>query len=277
MAGRSELNVFDYTDYRGYLRDYYLEQKKRRAFSFRKFSQEGGLKAPNYLKLVIDGARNLTDTTARKFAKAIRLSGEPREYFLELVRFNQAKNSAEHDEVYAKLSGFRRYHAARTLEQAHAAYHSHWYLPAIRELAAARSFKNDPGWIAAHMKPRISPSEAKRAIEILLELGFLVLNDGGGLTQGHAVLSTGPETIGLHIASYHRQMIERAKLSIDEVSARERDISSLTLCIGERNLKLIKQRIRRFRRELVELAVLDEDPSQVIQVNFQLFPLSESC
>ncbi len=277
MAERSDLEVYDYLDHRAFLRDFYLEQKGKRPFSFRKFSQEAGLKSPNYPKLVIDGQRNLSDAMARQFAKALKLSGESRDYFLELVRFNQATTPAARDEAYAKLTGFHRYHAGRTLEQAHAAYHATWYLPAIRELAAARAFKSDPAWIAAHMKPRITRLEAKQALDILLELGLLVRNDRGELKQGQAVVSTGPETQGLHIANYHREMIGRARLAIDEHRAGERDISSLTLCVGEEGLRLIKERIQRFRRELVELAVLEDAPRQVIQVNFQLFPLSEIC
>lgn len=277
MAERSEINVFDYLDYRALLRDYYLEQKTRRGLSYRKFSAEGGLRSPNHLKLAIDGARNLTDTSARQFAKALRLTGEARDYFLELVRFNQATTIAARNDAYSKLTGYHRYHGAQGLEQCHAAYHSTWYLPAIRELAFSPAFRADPAWIAGHLKPRISRAEAKAALDVLLELGLLVRDARGTIKLGQAVLSTGAETRGIHIANYHREMIDRAKLAIDEHDALDRDISSLTLCVGAGGLKLVKERVQRFRRELVELALLEEAPQQVIQVNFQVFPLSEVC
>jgi hypothetical protein len=41
-------------------------------------------------------------------------------------------------------------------------------------------------------------------------------------------------------------------------------------------LHAFKQRIQRVRRELLELSALEKDPEQVIQINFQLFPLSKS-
>jgi hypothetical protein len=39
-------------------------------------------------------------------------------------------------------------------------------------------------------------------------------------------------------------------------------------------LAAFKERIQRVRRELLELSALDKNPEQVIQINFQLFPLS---
>jgi uncharacterized protein (TIGR02147 family) len=58
------------------------------------------------------------------------------------------------------------------------------------------------------------------------------------------------------------------------VPARERDISSLTLCLGSGGLARLKERIQAFRRELLELAESEGQPSQVVQINFQLFPLT---
>ena len=35
-----------------------------------------------------------------------------------------------------------------------------------------------------------------------------------------------------------------------------------------------RMRIQRFRRELLELSTLEDEPRRVVQLNFQLFPLS---
>ena len=269
-------DVFDYLDYRAFLRDYYLDRKKRRGLSFRGFSKRAGLKSPNYLKLVIDGQRNLTDAMAERFARAVGLEGEGEAYFSELVRFDQARSSAERGTHYAKITGFRQYRKARPLEVAHAAYHSTWYLPAVRELAARPDFRDDPSWIAATLWPPISTSDAERALASLLELGLLVRGDDGKVCLGESLLSTGPEVQGVNVANYHRMMLERAAQAIDDVPAALRDISSLTMCLGQGGIARLKERIRRFRRELLELSAIEPCPEQVVQVNFQLFPLSRS-
>lgn len=51
-------DVFEYLDYRAFLRDYYAERKQSRGLSFRSFSKRAGLGSPNYLKLVMEGARS---------------------------------------------------------------------------------------------------------------------------------------------------------------------------------------------------------------------------
>lgn len=270
-------DVFQYLDYRAFLRDYYLDRKERgRGFSYRAFSRKAGLRSPNYLKLVIDGERNLTVSMAGRFAAACGLGGEAAQFFADLVAFNQAQTGAERNSHYARLTGFRRYRAAHQLEMAHAAYHSTWYLPAIRELAARSDFSEDPDWIAARLVPPIARAEAERGLQILLSLGLLERDAEGRVIQGEKLVSTGPETAGMHIGNYHRTMMERAAASIDLVRAAERDISSLTLCLGEDGLRRLKERIQRFRRELLELSALEDDPRQVLQINLQLFPLSKA-
>lgn len=270
-------DVFTYLDYRAFLRSAYDERKARgRGFSFRAFSRMAGLRSPNYLKLVIDGERNLSEAMAPRFAAALGLSDDAARYFVDLVAFNQARDAQGRNAAYARLSGFRRYRSAHRLELAHAAYHSTWYLPAIRELAARKGFEADPEWIAPRLRPPIPKEDARSGLATLFELGLLVQDARGRVSQGEALVSTGPETAGHHIGNYHRMMMERAAAAIDEVAAPERDVSSLTLCVGAKGLAEIKDRIQKFRRELLELSTRETDPRDVVQINFQLFPLTQS-
>jgi uncharacterized protein (TIGR02147 family) len=275
VSGRGEIDVFEYLDYRAFLRDLYLERKERgRGFSYRAFSRRAGLKSPNYLKMVIDGIRNITPAMAERFARALGLEGEGAQYFVNLVAFNQASTAAERNTHYQRLTTSRRYRKAHRIDLAHAAYHSTWYLPAIRELAARSDFSDDPDWIARTLVPAVSRIDARRAVATLVELGMLVRDSSGRLVQGEALVSTGAETRSLHIANYHRTMMERAAESIDLFPSEDRDISSLTLCLGDDGVQRLKDRIQRFRRELLEMSALEDDPVRVVQVNFQLFPLS---
>ena len=278
VTPKTPVDVYAYLDYRAFLRDFYAAKKaKSTGFSYRSFSKRAGVSSPNYLKLVVDGQRSLSAKMAEKFAQACGLDADASRYFVHLVAFNQAKTSTERSLQYGKLTSFQHYRQAHKLEIAHAAYYSDWFMPAIRELAAAREFRADPEWIADQLIPNITPLQAARALETLTDLGLLVEDEAGRLVQADALLSTGPETRGLHIAAFHRVMTQRAIESIDLVPAQERDISSLTLCLSRGGLKAFKERIQRVRRELLELSALETEPEQVVQINFQLFPLSRAA
>ncbi|MDB4987527.1 MAG: hypothetical protein JWN04_2705 [Myxococcaceae bacterium] len=270
-----DVDVFQYLDYRAFLRDYYLERKARRpGFSYRGFSRRAGLGSPNYLKLVIEGERSLTPAMAARFAKACGLADESAAFFEHLVAFNQAKSVREREDCFARLTGFRRHRSVRRLDLKHADYHSTWYLPAIRELAARADFREDPTWIARALAPRISVAQAREALKTLVELGLLAANDDGHLRQSEPLVSTGPEMHRAYVAKYHKMMMRRAAASISLFASEERDVSSLTLCLGRDGIERIKRRLRSLRRELLEMSELESDPEQVVQINFQAFPLS---
>lgn len=265
--------MFRYLDYRAYLADYY-QAKKPRGFSYRAFSRLAGLGAPNYLKLVINAQRNLTPAMAARFAEACGLRGEAARYFAQLVVFNQAGSAEARAEAYGRLMAFARCRRGHKLELAQAAYHSTWYLPAVRELVASPQFREDPEWIAQVLWPSVRPTEAKQALDTLLELGLLRRDPRGRLRQQSSVVSTGPETMGMHIANYHAEMMRRATASMELIPAASRDISALTFCVGPGGFERLKRRVQAFRRELIEMVEEEPDRGQVVQLNLQLFPLS---
>ena len=269
------IDVFEYLNYRDYLRDFYAEQKARgRGFSYRSFAKRAGVHAPNHLKRVMDGQRNLSLDMARKFARGCRLDDEAARFFVQLVRFNQATSTEARSEAYAGLIAFRQYRSAHRLDVAYAAYFSQWFVPAIREMAAQPGFRNDPAWIAKCLVPPITKTQAKRALETLQELGMLEESDDGTLQQAEPLVTTGAEAHQVHVATYHRMMLERAAASIDLVESAERDLSSVTLLVPRGGLQLLKERMRELRRELLQMQAGDGPGARVVQVGIQVYPLS---
>ena len=269
-------NVFRYLDARRFLGDYYRYKKSStRSFSYRAFSRRAGLKSPNYLKLVIDGERNLTADTAHRFGQACGLDGQELSYFLDLVAFTQAKTTDSRSARYERLIRFRQHREIHRIDIAFGQYHSMWFIPAIRELAFRDDFRDDPGWIAHQLLPNITDAEARQAVRILLELELLA-DRGGRIRPTETLITTGPEVKGMHYVQYHRAMMTRALSALDEIPAADRDISSVTLCLAADGIQRLKERIRAFRRELLDLSAQEQDLSQVVQVNFQLFPLSKA-
>jgi uncharacterized protein (TIGR02147 family) len=68
--------------------------------------------------------------------------------------------------------------------------------------------------------------------------------------------------------------MELAQEALYSVPKTHRDISTLTLSISKQGLQRMKEKIKEFRRELLEIAKADEHADRVYQLNLQLFPLS---
>jgi uncharacterized protein (TIGR02147 family) len=273
LRSRAPIDVFRYQDYRAFLAAFYA-LKKSSGLSYRRFSATVGLGAPNYLKLVIDGKRNLSPAMAQRFADACKLQGESSEYFCLLVQFNQSQTDEERNSRREQLVRFARYRQAQAVEVAQADYHSTWYIPVVRELVACPRFVGDSAWVARALRPEISEKQAERALEVLERLGFLERDAAGNYCQTSRAVSTGDQASGLHIRNYHAEMMKRATAAMETVPASEREISSLTLSVSPELLEEVARRVKELRDELVRLCDAEPSPSKVVQLNLQLFPVS---
>lgn len=276
VGARAKVDVFAFRDYRAFLRAYWERSSgEKQGFSPAEFAKSAGLRSPNYLKLVIDGERNLSVDSAHRFAEACGLRDEALSYFCALVAFNQSKTARERALHYAKLQSFRRFRASHRLDAAQSAYHAEWYIPALFELCARRDFDEDPRWIAKTLLPAISVQQAKQALAVLEELGLLVRDASERLRQAETVVETPEGPLGHHVVQFHRTMMQRAAEALDSVPRAEREIAALTLCVSEARMQELKRELEAFRHQLAVRYQADPEPERVVQVNFQLFPLSK--
>ena len=268
-------SIFDYLDYRSFLRDMFLFRKEKDSyFSYRFFSGKAGFSSPNFLKLVIDGKRNLGNGSIAKMAKGFGLKKQEQEYFENLVLMNQAENHDEKNRYYQKMISIKGIRPGKAIDKAQYEYFSKWYYPVIRELVIFGDRRHTPVQIARILEPAITAKEAERALKLLTKLGFIQQDDNGQWQQCDRVMTTGPEVKSLIIANFHREMIRLATDAIERFPADQRDITSLTLSVNQNQMEEIKKRIADFRQDMLQLACADQDEDQVIQINIQAFPMT---
>lgn len=78
--------IFDYHDYRIFLKDFFdYSKEKNGKFSFRFFAQRAGFNSGSILKLVIDGKKNLTNESINKISNGFKLKKREYEFFEKLV------------------------------------------------------------------------------------------------------------------------------------------------------------------------------------------------
>lgn len=272
-------DIYSYLSYRLYLRDYYQAAKGHvEGFSYRYLSKQAGFSSTNFLKLVMDGQRNLGEDSIDRVCRALELKAGQARFFADLVAFEQAGDHRSKNEAFERVMASRRFREARFIDQGMYQYLSHWYYPAIREMVARADFREDPVWIAGQLLPAITPHQAGQALELLQRLGLVVRDEESGrLLRGEAGVSAGHEVATLAARNFHRQMLERASESMLLVPRERRDLSALTVCISPETAQELKEEIHRLRERMMERCDRDETPSEVYQINIQLFPLTVSA
>jgi uncharacterized protein (TIGR02147 family) len=269
-------NIYEYMDYRAFLNDMFRFRKKKDSyFSYRYFSNKAGFSSPNFLKLVIEGKRNLTNASIAKVSKGFGFSKQERESFEALVFMNQAKDYEQKNHYLKKVMSIKGYNNIRRIEKKSYEYFSKWYNLAIRETVMFRGRNLTAEQIAGILNPKITTREAEKSINLLMEIGLIRKDKDGLWEQSDPALTTGPEVQSLAIANLHREMLRLATESIERYPADKRDITALTLRVNSGDMEELKRRIAHFRKELLESALVEEDTDQVIQVNIQAFPLTD--
>jgi uncharacterized protein (TIGR02147 family) len=269
-------SIFEYSDYRLYLKDFYASMKARNSrFSFRYFAGRAGFTSPNFLKLVMEGQRNLSDDSITRLAHAFKLSQQEAEFFGHLVRFNQAKTPILRSESAELMLRTREFLKMYPLQQAEFAYYANWYYIPVRELTGMPGFQENPSWIAGRLRPRITSAQAAQALKDLELLGLLTRDENGVLRQAHRTVITGNEVSSTAVARYHRDMIHLAAEAINEVPRMKREISAACVPVSAETAGKIKTMIQEFRQKILSVANEDGGGGTIYQINMQLFPLSD--
>jgi len=269
-------NIHQYLNYRSFLKDWFEAKKSsNKNYSHRLFARKAGLKSPALLSNVVSGRRNLTSSSSDAFCKAMGLSKVERRFFLWLVQLDQATTDAEKQEAWENIRASRRFRSARQIDSDSVEYLSHWYFPAIRELATCTHFQPRADWIAQTLRPKITESQARKALLLLVDLGLLVEDDSGSLQVSEASVATPMEVGGLAVHNYHRGMLERATESMEAFGPSERYLGGVTVAIPESQLSQVKAEMIRFQERLLDLCDGTTEPrDRVFQLGLQFFPLS---
>jgi uncharacterized protein (TIGR02147 family) len=273
--------IYDYTNFRLFLKDYYEEQKAEKGFTYRDFSRLTGMNSTSWLLHLIKGTKNLSADSVIRVAKALKLNKAEAEYFENMVPFTQARTNGAKDQYYQRMLSLKRKLKIAKIGEEQYDYYTKWYHPVVRSMVTKIGFGDagsgyDFALLGRCLMPPIPAREAKKSVLLLEKLGLIVKDAAGRYTQSSAVISTGDEVASLNVVNYHKQVSKLAEGAHDLSLKDERDISALTLGIGETDFHRIKARIQAFRKEIMDMAMGSEDPDRVYQLNFQLFPVGKA-
>jgi uncharacterized protein (TIGR02147 family) len=267
-------DIFTYTDYRLYLKDFCEETRKVKPFfSYRYIAQKSRLKSAGFISWVVSGKRNMSPSLTHTLASILKLGRREADYFELLVNHNQAKTTDERQHYLDRLLAFR---STRTtiVDRDRDQYYSRWYYSAVRELVALTEIR-DESQISSLLRPPITRFEAREALELLKRLGMIRLNCKKIYERTDAALTSGPNVDPAIIHGFQTATMQLAQSALHRFAKEDRDISTLTFSCNARDLARIRERVRQMRSEITGIACASENADQVFQLNTQFFPLTK--
>jgi uncharacterized protein (TIGR02147 family) len=266
--------IFDYISYREYLGFRFEEKKiKNTSFSIRSAAMQLQIN-PGTLARVLAGTRNISIELSRRISEFLRLSKSETEYFEYMVLFDQAKVLEEKNKYLSKILSIRK-GTVKVLENDQFEYFTKWHVIIIKEILSAYKFYGDFDELAKLVDPPITALEARQSVELLERLG-IVRSENGLYIVDAKNLSTPDSWKSVAISNFQHSMIRLADEALDRFPKEKRDISTASMSISEEGIKKIKEWIKLFYQDVVDIVSEDTQSSKVYELNIQLFPISKN-
>ena len=267
------VSIFNYLDYRDYLRAIFESYKmERRSFSHRNLARRLKLAAPGHILFVIQGKRRLTESVAMRLIDYLKLGKREADYLLFLITYANAKDSAEKQYAFERLSALRR-RSSRVVNPDQYAFYEKWYYSAIRAMLDIEPFKDNYRGLAHSLVPPIGCNEAKEAVELLERIGCIHRDEQGFYHPVDPIISTGEVWQSATITNLQKQFAHLSSEALDRIPRELRDISNITVTLSKESFEIAKKKAKELRAQILELARAEAKPDRVLQCNLSLFPL----
>ena len=264
--------IFEYTDYREWIRDAFDDFKQRKTvISWRYMAMKLGADPGNLLR-VSQGKIHLTLSLVKPMAEFFELDEKETAYWTELVCFGRAKTDAEALNHYEKMQILKGI-PLKLLAKKELEFYRHWYYNAIRSIIGICKFKDDFEGLAESCTPAITVDEAKSAVKLLYDLNMISKDRDGFWKVNDTFVSTGGNWRSEAVRTFQKETIRLGGESLERHAPPLRDISTVTMTFNMDDIALIREKIKEFRSELLRMSQEGEGDDTVFQLNVQLFPI----
>lgn len=268
-------SIYTYFDYRHFMRDLQAHIKAERpVFTLEHLAKKVGLKSKGHMSLIIKGAKNIPPEKIPHYVAALELDGKEGDFFSLMVQFNQATTHRDRKRFLDRMVALLRV-TDRKLVPSQYALCEAWYHPVVHELLRIHDVRDEWERLASLLKPAIEPEQARASARLLQEIGLVAPDARGFLKPTNVAITFGEGWRSVAVREFQKHTFDLAQGALENTAVHERDISSLTLSLGESTFREISERIALFRKELLALARSEQHVDRVVQMNLSLFPLSE--
>lgn len=257
-------------DYRRFLKEeLHKRQQKNRAYSMRAFSRDIGI-ASSRLSEILHGKVGLSEKKAAALADRLELDEATKHLFVDMVESEHSRSAVVR--AAASLRVKARFLQASELKDSEMNLLSEWHHLAILELLTIGSLEHTVFEFAKKLK--VPEAEVESSIQQLISMGFMKRENNRWIpTEPDSTTST--EIPSATIRQYHTQMLEKARIALQEQPIQKRDFSSVVFAMNANQMEYAKQRIQEFRRSLVKELEGIPGKDSVYCLSVNMFSLTE--
>lgn len=287
--GTAQMPVLgEYTNFRQYLKDVYeyrraTETTGLRSYSYSTFSAAADIRSPNYLKLIIEGRRNLSEDMINRFARALRLSKTETEEFRALVLYGQATEPIDRNQYLKELADLR---ARRAFEAGEINKDSWEKMPGwigwvLYAMSEQQGVDFDPQTLQRLFRVKADAGDIRESLTKLIDSGELGRNQETGEVYKNRDLIESPQD--LPVALIRKLQAELIYLGIESLfrdSPKEREFGAMTVAMTEEEFQNVRFELRQLRKRLQRDLLVKRKVSKgerVYQMNIQLFPVTDKA
>jgi len=265
-------NLFEYTDYRLFLRDYYSIRKKRYPhWGLESWARHLNIRSKSMLGMILNGQRHPGPNLVGSLQIYFGFSQEEARYFSDLVGVTKnSRNESIHFLLKERLARSRSSGEFESLNLDVFSTMANWYYVAIRELSAVKGFRLDPDWISHQLYGRVNAREVKMALSVLQRLGLLVAS--GSPNPTHLSIAD-KDTSSEAVKRFHEQSLDLAKQQLRATEPEEREYFSSTFAVRENDLPEAKKQVREMVNRFADL-IENNQGDRVYQLEVAFFPVS---
>lgn len=280
-------NLADYMNYREFLADFYTykrasTKKSLRPYNYAMFSAAANIKSPNYLKMIIEGKRNLSDDMVGKFAKALGMNKEQGEELNLLVNFTQSMDPADRNLWLKKLSEHRVGSKLKAGEIDRRTWEKvpNWVAWIIYAMVDQQGVVFDVKTLKNLLRGKAAEDEIETALNTLIASGELKMDTATGeLRKGRSLIENPEEVPVALVRKLQAQLMYMGLESLYQDAPTDREFGTLTMSLNKSEFEELKFKLRQMRKGMHKdnsIARMNSKGERVYQLNIQLFPVTNA-
>ena len=240
-------------------------------YSLRAFARDLGVLSSR-LSDVLNRKQGLSGRSASAIAHKLGFNELEVKWFVTLVESRSARSEVKRKTAAMALETLSVEENYFTLRDDLFALVSDWYHFPILELTTLQNFVPDNDWIARQLG--INSIQASQAVDRLIKLGLLQKRRNGKLIAATTFPASTQDIPSAAVKNFHTQMLEKAARALFQQDVARREFSANMMAIDPADLPMIKDEIKRFRRDLEKRYKLAARKKEVYCFAMQFFSLT---